>query len=31
MARFSEAGTQQCNFYLFAQVEFPKLEGDEES
>lgn len=31
MARFSEAGTQGCNLYLSVPVNFPKLEGGEDS
>lgn len=31
VARFSEAGTERCNLYLSAPVNFPKLEGNEDS
>lgn len=31
MARFSETGVQRCNLYLSVPVNFPKLEGNEDS
>lgn len=31
VARFSEAGMQRCNLYCSVPVNFPKLEGDEDS